>query len=465
MPLAEIREGPMTVKARFAPSPTGYLHVGNIRTAILNYLFCRKHGGTFILRFDDTDRERAKEAFVDAIREDLAWLGLEPDLEIRQSQRTARYDAVSAALRDKGLLYACYETGEEVERRRKRQLARGLPPIYDRAALKLAADEIAAFEAEGRVPHWRFRLPNSPDGSLEPVPTPVTWEDMVRGPQTVDLGSLSDPVMIRADGSYLYTFTSVVDDAEMGITHIVRGEDHVTNTGVQMALFDAIGAAAPVFGHHNLLVAGEGQALSKRLGSLSIRQLREDGLESMAVLSHAALIGTSDPILPHREVGELVALFAPSKISTAPARFDARELEGLNAKLVHELPFDAVSARLQAMGVVGGEPFWIAVRGNLERVNEAERWWRVVTGPVTPVIEDADFVTRAASLLPEGDFDAATWGTWTSAVKAATGAKGKALFHPLRLALTGEGSGPDMKDLLPLIGREEALKRLSGTEI
>ncbi len=452
----------MTVRARFAPSPTGHLHVGNIRTAILNYLFCRKHGGTFILRFDDTDRERVSEAFVDAIREDLAWLGLVADEEVRQSERTARYDAAAQALREKGLLYPCYETAEELERRRKRQLARGLPPIYDRAALSLTAEEIAAFEAEGRAPHWRFRLPNTRDGGAEPVSTPVTWDDMVRGHQTVDLGSLSDPVMIRGDGSYLYTFTSVVDDAEMGITHILRGEDHVTNTGVQLALFQALGAEAPAFGHHNLLVAGEGQALSKRLGSLSIRQLREDGLEPMAVLSHAALIGTSDPILPHGDISELVDLFDPSKISTAPARFEPRELSSLNAKLVHELPFSAVHERLSGMGIGGGETFWLAVRGNLETVGEARRWWDVVTGPVTPQIEDAAFVERAGLLLPDAPFDETTWGDWTNALKAATGVKGKALFHPLRLALTGEGSGPDMKAMLPLIGRDKALKRLAG---
>lgn len=452
----------MTVKARFAPSPTGHLHVGNIRTAILNYLFCRKHDGQFLLRFDDTDRERAKDEFVDAIREDLRWLGLMPDEEVRQSSRTGRYRAAADKLRAAGLLYACYETADEVDRRRKRQLARGMPPIYDRAGLKLSDAEIAAFEAEGRKPHWRFRLPNTAEGSDTPVSTLVRWDDLVRGPQMVDLGSLSDPVMIREDGSYLYTFTSVVDDADMDITHIIRGEDHVTNTGVQLALFDAIGAAHPQFGHHNLLVAAEGRALSKRLGSLSIRALREEGLEAMAVSAHAALIGTSDPIQPHQDMGQLVELFSPTKLSTAPARFDADELRGLNAKLLHEMPFATVSERLSEMGVTADEAFWLAVRGNLNVLSDTQLWWDVVQGAAMPVIEDADFIAAAVELLPPAPWSEETWGAWTGALKAQTGAKGRALFHPLRLALTGQGAGPDMKALLPLIGRERALNRLGG---
>lgn len=456
----------MTVKTRFAPSPTGLIHVGNLRTAILNYLFCAKNDGVFLLRFDDTDRERAKEEFVAAIRDDLEWLGIAAEAEVRQSERTERYDAAAERLRAAGLLYPCFETSDELERRRKRQLARGLPPIYDRAGLKLTDEQISQLRDEGRAPHWRFRLPNTaesgPDDDLTPQPSPVSWDDLVKGPQTVDLGSLSDPVLIREDGSYLYTFTSVVDDSELDITHIIRGEDHVTNTGVQMALFRALGAAPPAFGHHNLLVAADGKALSKRLGSLSIQSLREQGLEAMAVLSHAALIGTSDPIEPHRSLAALADLFSPQKLSTAPAKFDPQELANLNAKLVHDLSFEDVKDRLAAMDVGGGAPFWDAVRGNLSTVAEAQRWWAVVTGPVTPEIPDASFVETAASLLPDEPFDETTWSAWTGRVKAETGAKGRALFMPLRQALTGETSGPEMQLLLPFIGRQTALKRLAG---
>ncbi|MEO1281106.1 MAG: glutamate--tRNA ligase [Pseudomonadota bacterium] len=454
----------MTVKARFAPSPTGLVHVGNIRTAILNYLFCRKHDGQFWLRFDDTDRERAKEEFVEAIREDLAWLGLSADEEVRQSSRTAQYELAANQLRERGLLYACYETPDELDRRRKRQLARGLPPIYDRAALKLSEQELATLHAEGRKPHWRFRLPNTVGDAadLEPKQTLVKWDDLVRGPQSVDLGSLSDPVMIREDGSYLYTFTSVVDDAEMEITHVIRGEDHTTNTGVQISLFEAMGTTPPTFGHHNLLIAADGKALSKRLGSLSIQSLREEGLEAMAVVSHAALIGTSDAIEPHAEMASLASLFSPSKLSSAPARFDPAELRGLNGKMVHELGFDAVKERLAAMGVGGGDAFWMAVRGNLEVVSDALKWWNVVNADIVPVVEDDAFLSKAAELLPEDPWDDQTWSQWTSLIKGETGAKGKALFMPLRLALTGAKSGPEMQLILPLIGSARVKQRLQG---
>ncbi|MEO1204839.1 MAG: glutamate--tRNA ligase [Pseudomonadota bacterium] len=454
----------MTVKARFAPSPTGLLHVGNIRTAILNYLFCRKHDGDFMLRFDDTDRERAKDEFVDAIREDLAWLGLSAESEVRQSDRTDRYRMAADRLREQGLLYPCFETPDELDRRRKRQLARGLPPIYDRAALRLSDDEREALRGEGREPHWRFRLPNTGGdlNDLQPKTSAAKWDDLVRGAQSVDLGSLSDPVMIREDGSYLYTFTSVVDDAELDITHVIRGEDHITNTGVQISLFEALGATPPAFGHHNLLVAADGKALSKRLGSLSIRSLRDEGLEPMAVVSHAALIGTSDPIEPHADIASLAALFSPSKLSAAPARFDPTELRTLNGKMVHELAFDAVEARLAAMDVGGGDMFWRAVRGNLTTLEDAKTWWQVVNSPVQPVVEDQAFLDEALKHLPDEPWDGETWGAWTSAVKAGTGAKGKALFMPLRLALTGEKSGPEMQLLLPLIGHARAVPRLKG---
>lgn len=453
----------MSVTVRFAPSPTGLLHIGNIRTAILNWLFARKAGGRFVLRFDDTDLQRSKEEYVEAIRRDLDWLGLTWDEEARQTDRIARYDAVAEELKAAGRLYPCYETADELERKRTRQLARGLPPIYDRSALRLSEEDRLKLESEGRTPHWRFRLANTANtDSLAPQPTPVTWTDMIRGEQTVDVGSLSDPVLIRADGSYLYTFTSVVDDVDLAISHIIRGEDHVTNSGVQIELFAALGAKPPEFGHHSLLVAADGQALSKRLGALSIASLREEGLEPLAVASHAALIGTSDPIEPHTDMGELVDLFATSKISTAPARFDPAELAALNAKFLHQLPFAAAAARLRKLGIEASEEFWLAVRGNLQKFDDAKDWWQVVAGEIHPVIEDHEFLRKAAELLPPEPWSEATWSEWTGAVKSATGVKGKALFHPLRLALTAREAGPELKLLLPLIGRRRALARLTG---
>ncbi|MGL4395834.1 MAG: glutamate--tRNA ligase [Hyphomicrobium sp.] len=453
----------MTPAVRFAPSPTGQLHIGNIRTATLNWLFARKHGGTFLLRLDDTDRARSTEELADGIRTDLTWLGLNWDREEQQSLRTECYDRAADALKAKGLLYACYESEDELDRRRKRLQAMHKPPIYDRAGLKLTAAEHAAHAAAGRMPHWRFRLPNTtnPDALL-PEHIAVTWDDLVRGPQTVDLGSLSDPVLIRADGTYLYTFTSVVDDIEFAITHIIRGEDHVTNTGVQLALFDALGGARPLFGHHSLLVGADGQALSKRLGALSVESFRDAGLEPMAVLSHAALVGTSDAIEPYAERDDLAKLLDFNKISTAPGRFDIEELQALNAKLLHDLPYDDVAQRLTALGITGGAPFWLAVRGNLMVLKDALPWWRVVSEPLQPVVENAAFNAEAANVLPAEPWTEDTWGQWTSAIKAKTGAKGRALFHPLRLALTAVESGPELKALLPLIGRQRALDRLAG---
>ena len=453
----------MTTAVRFAPSPTGRLHIGNIRTAVLNYLYALKTGGRFLLRLDDTDQERSKEEFAEAIRRDLNWIGLPTGWCERQSDRVARYDEVAEKLKASGHLYPCFESEDELDRRRKRQMARGLPPIYDRAALKLSDDERAALKAEGRQPHWRLRLPNTQaHNQLKPVPTTVRWNDLIRGDQTVDLGSLSDPVLIRADGTYLYTLTSIIDDIDFAITHIIRGADHITNTGVQVALFEALGAVPPAFGHHSLLVDGDGKALSKRIDSLSIAGLREAGYEPMAVVSHASLVGTSDAIQPHRELNTLAQTFDFSKISLAPARFDVTELDGLNARLLHMLDFAAVADRLAARGIGGGKDFWQAVQGNLEKFGDAADWWQVVGGEIAPVIEDRAFLARAAALLPQEPWGEDTWGIWTKAVKAETGAKGRALFHPLRLALTGRESGPELKALLPLIGRARALKRLSG---
>jgi glutamyl-tRNA synthetase len=442
----------MGVTVRFAPSPTGRLHAGNIRTALFNYLFARKTGGELVLRLDDTDRERSTEEFAEGIREDLAWLGLKWSKEVRQSDRFALYHAAVEKLKKSGRLYPAYETPEELEVKRKRQLARGKPPVYDRAALKLSEEERAKLEAEGRKPHWRFKL-ESRD---------VAWDDLVRGRQHVDAVSLSDPVLVRADGTYLYTLPSVVDDIDLGITHVIRGEDHVTNTAPQIQLFEALGAKPPAFGHHNLLVGADGQALSKRDRSLAVEGLREEGIEALAVASYSATLGTSDPIAPHASLDELVPGFDFAKLSRAPARFDPAELRLLNAKLLHMLPFGAVADRLRAIGVAGGEDFWEAVRGNLAVLGEAKPWWEVVSGKLKPVIEDAELCRKAAALLPPEPWDETTWASWSSAVKDATGAKGRALFQPLRLALTGREHGPELKQLLPLIGRARASARLEG---
>ena len=442
----------MAVTVRFAPSPTGRLHAGNIRTALFNFLFARKMGGRLLFRLDDTDAERSTEAFAEGIREDLAWLGLDWAKEVRQSDRFGLYEAAVERLKASGRLYPAYETPEELELKRKRQLARGRPPVYDRAALKLTPEERTRLEAEGRKPHWRFKL-ESRD---------VVWDDLVRGRQHVDAASLSDPVLVRADGTYLYTLPSVVDDIDLCITHVIRGEDHVANTAPQIQLFEALSAKPPAFGHHNLLVGAEGQALSKRDRALSIEALREEGIEALAVASYAAIIGTSEPVAPHASLDELVASFDFAKLSRAPARFDPHELRLLNARLLHMLPFSVVAGRLSAMGVTGGEAFWQAVRSNLSVFADAGFWWQVVNGPVEPVITDPELCGQAAALLPPEPWDEQTWERLAADVKQATGAKGKALFQPLRLALTAREHGPELKHLLPLIGRSRAAARLEG---
>ncbi|MDZ4870166.1 MAG: glutamate--tRNA ligase [Alphaproteobacteria bacterium] len=442
----------MTTTVRFAPSPTGKLHVGNIRAALTNYLFARKTGGKFLLRLDDTDTERSTEENAQGIERDLAWLGLKHDLFAKQSDRTAPYEAAAEKLRAAGRLYACYETADELDRRRKRQLAQHKPPIYDRAALNLTAEQKAELEAKGRKPHWRFKLTGNS----------VEFNDLIRGPVHIETASLSDPVLIREDGRFLYTLPSVVDDIDFAISHIIRGEDHVTNTGVQIEIFEALGAKAPTFAHFSMLIGAGGEALSKRLGSLSIEGLRADGIEPQAVNSLLAKLGTSDPVVARMTLDELVADFDLTKFSRAPAHFDPNDLKTLNHKLLHAMPFEAVADELKRLGVGGGAPFWNAIHDNIQLLNEAPAWWRVVEGPIEPVIEDAAVAAEARELLPKTPFTDTTWTEWTAAVSAKTGAKGKALFRPLRLALTGQPHGPEMRKLLPLIGPERAAKRLAG---
>jgi len=440
------------IKVRFAPSPTGRLHVGNLRTALVNYLFARKTGGTFMLRIDDTDEERSSAAFETAIREDLQWMGMMWDCEDRQSARLARYDAALAQLIAAGRAYACYETPDELSLKRKAQLSAGRPPVYDRAGLKLSDQDKAKLEAEGRRPHWRFLLNDAE----------VQWHDMVRGDVAYHMSSLSDPVLMREDGRVIYTLASVVDDIDHAITHIIRGEDHVTNSAAQIQLFEALGARAPMMGHVALLAGADGEGLSKRLGSLSIGELCQTGIEPCAIASLLARIGTADPVVPHSQLSAVVDNFDLGRFGRATAKFDPAELAKLNSQIVQELDFSNVDARLAAIGVAGNEAFWQAVRGNIATVNEAKIWWDICVQPLVPVIDASPVTNAAAALLPEGGLDSSIWAAWTKSIAAETGLKGKGLFMPLRLALTGRDAGPEIAPLLAIMGRDRVIARLRG---
>ena len=442
---------PCTV--RFAPSPTGRIHIGNARTALINWLFAISAGGRFILRFDDTDRERSRAEFAESIAADLAWLGIAPHAVFRQSARIEHYEAAVTRLRAAGRLYGCYETPEELDRKRRRQRTRGSPPVYDRAALDLSDAERTRLVGQGRRPHWRFELERRA----------VTWSDLVRGAQNIDTASLSDPVLVREDGSFLYTLPSVVDDIAMAVSHVIRGEDHVVNTAVQIELFEALGGRVPAFAHHSLLVGADGQALSKRLGSLSIAGLRETGFEAMAVVSLAALIGTSEAIAPVVSMDALAAHFDLALLSRAPARFDPAELASLNARLLHGLEFEQVAERLEKVDKRCTPDLWTAVRGNLHKLADVGDWCEVAWGDIAPAAAaaDSEFLHQAAACLPPEPWGGDAWSLWTAALKAASGRKGRALFMPLRLALTGRQHGPELAALLPLIGRARALRRLT----
>ena len=439
------------IKVRFAPSPTGNLHVGNLRTALVNYLFARRADGHFMLRIDDTDTERSTPEFEASIRADLTWMGMEWDSEDRQSQRLGRYDEALQKLVADGRAYACYETQEELALKRKAQLSAGRPPVYDRAALKLTEAQKAQFEAEGRRPHWRFLLDHSE----------VSWTDMVRGDVSYHMSSLSDPVLMREDGRVIYTMASVVDDIDHDITHIIRGEDHVTNSAAQIQLFEALGGTAPVMGHVALLAGADGEGLSKRLGSLSIGQLRDEGTEPEALASLLARVGTADPVVANADMFAIIEGFDLSRFGRATAKFDPAELVQVNVKIVQQRGFDDVSTQLEKLSVGGGEAFWLAVRDNVSTVAEAAHWWRVCTTPLAPVIDSAEVAAAAAAHLPDGDLDG-VWGAWTKSVSEATGAKGRGLFMPIRLALTGQERGPEIGPLLRFIGRERILARLRG---
>lgn len=433
----------MTV-TRFAPSPTGYLHVGNLRTAVLNWLVARKAGGIFILRIDDTDAERSEDRYADQIRRDLEWLGLTWDREERQSARFDRYHAAADQLRAAGRLYECFETPLELDLKRKKQLNAGKPPVYDRAALMLTTADKQAMRAD-RNAHWRFLLERET----------VEFDDLIRGPQRIDAASLSDPVLFRADGQLLYTLASVVDDLDMGVTHVVRGADHVTNSGAQIQIFRALGGEPPAFAHHSLLTDADGGPLSKRLGNLALKDLREAGVEPAALVAFMARLGASLPVEVITDPADLRAPFALSQFGMAPTKFDVEELRIHSAKTLRAFSFDEVADRLREAGVPDdiAEPFWAAIGPNLDRFDEVLDWLQLCREGAAPVVpeEDRAYVAEAMQLLPPRPWDGGTWSAWTTAVKAATGRKGRGLFQPLRRVLTGRDHGPDMGALMPLL--------------
>ncbi len=440
------------MKVRFAPSPTGKLHVGNIRVALMNYLYCKANEGKFLLRIDDTDFVRSTKEFEEGIRADLNWLGIKWDEIEYQSKRNDIYDKARDGLIEKGLLYPCYEDSEELDVKRKILTSMGKPPIYDRAALKLTNEEKAQLEAKGRKPHYRFKLSGKR----------VVWNDLVRGNQTVDTSSMSDPVLIREDGAYLYTLPSVVDDVDLGVTHVIRGEDHVTNTGAQIEIFEALSGTRPEFGHFPLLVGKDGEGLSKRLGSLSIESMREDGTSAMAILSLLAKLGTSDPVEAVKKIDNLIAGFSFAKIGRAPARFSPDDVARLDIQLLHLSSYEEVKGNLASLESDLGAEFWEIIRPNINKLDEAKIWVNVVNGEIDPIIEDKDFCEKAFNCLPVSELGAQSWQEFTNKVKELTGAKGKDLFMPLRKALTGQAHGPDMGRLFPMIGLEKSKLRLQG---
>ena len=441
----------MSVICRFAPSPTGRLHVGNVRTALMNWLFVREKRGKFILRIDDTDTSRSTDAYESGIKDDLNWLGLDWDHTFNQSDRFQTYISIAEKLKKNGLLYACYETSEELDRQRKLQRVQGKPPIYNRSGLELTSHQKTAYEDEGRRPHWRFRL----SGEI------VTWNDMVRGNQSVDTSSLSDPVLIREDGTFLYTLPSVVDDIDKNITHVIRGEDHVTNSGAQIEVFKALSKHIPTFAHTPLLVGKDGKGLSKRLGSLSMEELKSQGLEPLAICSLLGKIGTSDSIEPRASMNILTSEFSFSKIGRAPARFDEAELELLNGKLLNELSYKDVSAKLSEIGIIASKDFWELIRSNILKMNDAILWNEIIFKDIQGQIneEDKDFCFGAAEMLPSS-ITHNTWSEWTNALKIKYNRKGRNLFMPLRKALTGLDKGPEMAKLIVLLGSDKARERL-----
>ncbi|MEX0807138.1 MAG: glutamate--tRNA ligase [Dongiaceae bacterium] len=438
------------LRVRFAPSPTGRLHVGNLYVALANWLQARRHGGAFVLRLDDTDVQRSRPEYEQAIREDLRWLGLDWAEEARQSARISLYRAAAERLKTLGRLYACYETPEELALRRKAQLQAGKPPIYDRAALALDDSDRRRIGAEGRRPHWRFKLDREP----------VEWNDLVRGPERIDAASQSDPVLVRDDGSFLYTLPSVVDDIDLEIAQVIRGHDHVTNTAAQIQIFLALSGRAPSFGHLPLLADATGAPLSKRLDSLSAARLRDEGIEPLALAAYLAGIGSAggEKDALATSLDALAAQFDIGHFGRGAPRYDPAALAAINARVLHGYEYYQVAGRLAPLGC--DAPLWQAIHGNLDRLTDAADWVAICYGEIEPLREEPEFLLEAASLLPPEPWDRDIWANWTGALKERTGRKGRALFRPLRLALTGRDAGPEMAALLPLIGADRARRRL-----
>ena len=430
---------------RFAPSPTGWIHVGNLRTALMNYFIARKAGGEFILRIDDTDPNRSKEEYVDGIKRDLDWLGLQWDRVERQSLRIEKYHEAAKQLREMGRFYEAFETPTELDLKRKKQLNMGKPPVYDRAALKLSEEEANALRAERGDGVWRFKL----------LHERIVWNDGILGDVSIDGASVSDPVLIRGDGQILYTLASVVDDTEMGVTHVVRGSDHVTNTGTQIQIMQALGGTPPSFAHHSLLTGPQGEALSKRLGTLALKDLREAGIAPQALLSLMSRLGSSDPVELRTDMAEFIEGFDITRFGSSPTKFDAEDLKPLTAKYLAALPLADVADDIAALGVPAdkAEQFWAVTRENITKLHDLAPWWEMFSKGAEPLIDDEDreFIAQAMTMLPEGAYNGDTWGSFTAAVKEATGRKGKGLFMPLRKALTGQAHGPDMSAVLPLL--------------
>ncbi len=435
---------------RFAPSPTGWLHIGNLRAALFNYAIARQNGGTFVLRIDDTDQERSKDEYIQGIKDDLTWLGLDWDRVEHQSARMDRYLEAKQRLIDMGRLYECFETPVELDLKRKKQLNMGKPPVYDRAALALSEDEKNALRS-ARGSHWRFKLDHQR----------IEWTDGIIGDISIDASSVSDPVLFKNDGQILYTLASVVDDTEMGITNVVRGSDHVTNTATQIQMIAALGGTVPAFAHHSLLTGPQGEALSKRLGTLALKDLRAQGIAPMAVLSLMARLGSSDPVELRENVAQVVAGFDVSKFGSAPTKFDAEDLKPLTARVLAAKDHTAVRAEIAAAGVPDdlAAAFWDVVKGNIETLDDLPGWWALFRDGSTPLVEedDREFITQAFDMLGDPPYAADTWATWTGAVKEATGRKGKGLFMPLRKAVTGRQRGPEMADVMPLLQVKPAL--------
>lgn len=447
----------MTVRLRFAPSPTGFLHAGNARTALINWLFAKKHKGEFILRLDDTDLERSKREFEEGIYEDLKWLGLVHDEFFKQSDRLEHYAQATESLKASGRLYPCYETEEELTFKRRAQLARGIPPKYDRASLNLTQEQITAYEAEGRRPHWRFLL----------TPGSIQWNDLAHGPLRFDADNLTDPILVREDGSPVYTLSSVVDDIDSAITHIIRGDDHITNTAIQIQLFQALGKAIEdlCFGHLPLISGEQGENLSKRLGSISLRNFREEHLDPMSINSYLAKLGTSEEIAPFTTLEELAATFDISKFGHASPRFSVEMLKRINEKLLHLMPYALAKQKLESCGhTMIDESFWQTYQSNLIVIDDIKKLYDICYGTITPVKQDRSFIATALETMPESPWDETTWNIWSSRIKEKTGLSGKALFMPLRLALTAQEHGPEMKKIILDIGRERASHRLKEAQ-